>query len=208
MNGSVRDGASCLPMAAVILAAGAATRMGRLKQLLSYDGRTFVQHAIRVALAVQFDPVIVVVGAEAASVRASIASQRITVVENTQWRDGMGSSIAVGIEQLQREQTDVAAVAILLADQPLVEAGHLNRMRTEFHRGNASIVAAEYDGTVGVPAIFRRSLFDALRHLPPAAGARRLFSEPGLKMQPFPLPEAAFDIDTPDDLAALQARGS
>ena len=193
-------------MAAIILAAGAATRMGSLKQLLSYDGRTFVQHAIGIALDVKFHPVIVVVGAEAEAVRASIASQRVSIVENPHWQEGMGSSIAAGIEQLQREQTDVAAVAILLADQPLIQASHLDRMRTEFHQSGASIVVAEYNGTVGVPAIFRRSLFDALLHLPPAAGARRLFSDPELKVQKLALPQAAFDIDTPEDLAALQAR--
>ena len=193
-------------MAAVILAAGAATRMGSLKQLLSYDGQTFVHRAINTALQAKFDPVIVVVGAQAASVQASIASQRVSIVQNSHWQEGMGSSITAGIEQLQREQTDVAAVAILLADQPLIETAHLERMRTEFHQSGASIVVAQYNGTLGVPAIFRRSLFDALLHLPPAAGARRLFSDPDLKVQSFPLPQAAIDIDTPEDLSALQAR--
>ena len=193
-------------MAAIILAAGAATRMGSLKQLLSFDGQTFIHHAISVALEADFSPVIVVVGAEAASVQAAVASQRVSIVQNTHWREGMGSSIAAGIRHLQQEQTDVAAVAILLADQPLINAVHLDRMRNEFHQSGAAIVAAEYSETLGVPAIFQRGLWDALAHLPADSGARRLFSEPGVKIHPFPLPQAATDIDTPEDLAALQSR--
>lgn len=195
-------------MAAIILAAGAATRMGKLKQLLPYAGRTLLQHAIATALEATFAPVIVVVGAEASSVQASVASQRVSIVQNTHWQEGMGSSIAAGIRQLQLEQTDVAAVAILLADQPLVNVGHLERMRTEFHQTGAAIVAAEYSGTLGVPAIFQRSLLGLLATLPPDAGARRLFSQPHLRVQSFPLPEASVDIDTPDDFAALGARSA
>lgn len=193
-------------MAAIILAAGAATRMGSLKQLLAYQGRTFVQRAVSLAIEARFHPVILVVGAEASSVQAAVASQRVLIVQNTHWEEGMGSSVAAGVRQLQQEQTDVAAVAILLADQPLIEAGHLDRMRTEFHQSGAAIVAAEYSNTLGVPALFQRALFDALAHLPPAAGARRLFADPTLKVHRFPLPEASMDIDTPEDLLALEAR--
>ncbi len=193
-------------MAAIILAAGAATRMGRLKQLLSFDGQTFINRAISTARQANFSPVIVVVGAEAESVQAAVASQRVSIVQNTHWREGMGSSISAGIRHLQQEQTDAAAVAILLADQPLINAEHLDRMRTEFHRSGAAIVAAQYSSTLGVPAIFQRGLWGTLATLPPDSGARRLFADPSLKIQAFPLPQAATDIDTPEDLAALQSR--
>src|SRR4051794_17797705 len=121
--------AACLPVAAVVLAAGAATRMGTLKQLLPYRGRTLIQHAIDQALQAQFDPVVVVVGAESAAVRSVLASQKTAIVENPYWQRGMGSSISAGIQWLLNERAESAAVAILLGDQPLVTASHLKEMR-------------------------------------------------------------------------------
>jgi molybdenum cofactor cytidylyltransferase len=193
----------CLPVAAVVLAAGAATRMGKLKQLLPYRGRTFVQHAIAQALEAKFDPVIVVVGAEAEAVRAAIAKERVHVVHNEYWRSGMGSSLSAGVKRLQQEGFESAAVAVTLADQPLVTVDHLRAMRRQVHLSGAAIIAAQYNDTLGVPAIFARKMFGTLLNLPPEAGARHLLRQPGLSVKAFPLPEAAIDIDTPDDLEAL-----
>ena len=192
----------------MVLAAGAATRMGRLKQLLPYREQTFVQHAITQVLAARFDPVIVVVGAEAEAVRAAIAKERIHVVYNEYWRSGMGSSISAGVKRIQQEGFESAAVAITLADQPLVTAEHLREMRRQVHLSGASVIAAQYNGTLGVPAIFARKMFGTLLNLPPEVGARQLLRQPGFPVKAFPLPEAATDIDTPDDLQALLSGGA
>jgi molybdenum cofactor cytidylyltransferase len=175
--------------------------MGRLKQLLPYRGKTLVEHAVEQALAAGFDPVIVVVGAEAESVRAALSAQPVLVVENSTWHLGMGSSIAAGVGALRDTQT----VAILLADQPLVESRHLREMQALLNVIDAPAVAAQYKGTLGVPALFKRELFEALRSLDPAAGARGLLRA---RATPFPLAEAAMDIDTPEDLAAISAAAS
>ncbi|MDQ2712917.1 MAG: NTP transferase domain-containing protein, partial [Acidobacteriota bacterium] len=58
---------ACLPVAAIVLAAGSGSRMGQLKQLLSFDGKTLVENAVNVALDAGFDPIIVVVGAQSGS---------------------------------------------------------------------------------------------------------------------------------------------
>ena len=187
-----------MPGVGIILAAGAATRMGRWKQLLPYRGKTLVEHAVEQALAAKFDPVIVVVGAEAASVCAALSAQPVRLVENPRWHLGMGSSIAAGVEVL----LDVPSVAILLADQPFVEARHLREMQTLLDANTAPAVAAQYNGTLGVPALFKRELFGALQSLDPATGARALLRKHAV---PFLLPEAAIDIDTPEDFALLAA---
>lgn len=177
--------------------------MGKLKQLLPYRNRTFVQHAIAQALEAQFDPIIVVVGAEADAVQAAIAKEPIHVIYNEYWQLGMGSSLSAGMKRVQREAFESAAVAITLADQPLVTAEHLRAMRRQVHLSGAAVIAAQYNDTLGVPAIFARKMFGVLLHLPPEAGARHLLRQPGISVQPFPLPEAAMDIDTPDDLKAF-----
>jgi molybdenum cofactor cytidylyltransferase len=138
-----------MPAAAVILAAGAATRMGQLKQLLPYRGKTLVEHAVEQALAAGFDPVVVVVGAEADLVRVAVSERPVTVVENSFWHLGMGSSIAAGVGVLAEAQS----LAIMLADQPLVEARHMREMQALLDRSTAPAVAAQYNGTLGVPAL-------------------------------------------------------
>src|SRR5690348_4671614 len=180
----------------MVLAAGAATRMGRLKQLLPYRGSTLVEHAAEQALAAGCNPVVVVVGAEAESVRAALAGRPVRVVENSAWHLGMGSSIQAGMEVL----LDAEAVCILLADQPFVEARHLREMQTLLEGSAALAVAAEYNGTLGVPAFFKRELFRELQSLEPTTGARALLRRYAMA---FPLPEAAVDIDTPEDFARL-----
>ncbi len=196
-------GSGCLPVAAIILAAGTAKRMGQLKQLLPYKGRALVNHAIQQALEAGFNPVIVVVGAEADTVRKTIASQPIEIVQNDQWPSGMGSSIVAGVRRLQEMGADSAAVAMLVADQPLVTSGHLAAMRRLLHTGGSPIVAAQYNGIAGVPALFKRELFGALASLAPRTGARELLRNSGVEMTEFALPEAAIDLDTPQDFEAL-----
>lgn len=190
-------------IAAVILAAGAGTRMGRIKQLLPYRDGTLLQHAIKQAAGAGFSPLLVVVGAEADAVSRSIAELPVEIVVNECWQNGMGSSIAAGVRRLQDSELDPDAIAVLLSDQPLVEAKHLTAMRHLLDQTNLQIVAAEYNGMAGVPALFRRELFSFLTSLPGEAGARHLLRSSGLKIATFPLPEAAADIDTAAEFAAL-----
>jgi molybdenum cofactor cytidylyltransferase len=191
-------------VAAVVLAAGAATRMGRLKQLLPYRGRTLVEHTVAQAKAAQFSPIIVVIGAEAQAVAASLAHADVTIVENPQWSTGMGSSIVAGISHLQTLPVEPEAAAMLLADQPRIGARHLQEMLRVFSGSNGLILAARYNGALGVPALFRYSMFPKLRSLDPAAGARAILRDPQASVTAFDLPEAAIDIDTPAEFAALE----
>lgn len=193
-----------MKVAAIVLAAGAATRMGTLKQLLRYGGRTLLEHSIEQAIAAGFTPIIVVTGAEGLHVRIAIAGQPVEGFHNTEWQSGMGSSIASGVRRLLEMDMDSDAAAILLSDQPLVTADHLRKMSKSF-QADTAVVAAHYNGTLGVPAVFKRELFPALVALPPEAGARHLLRKPGINVVPFPLPEAAVDIDTPEDFAALSS---
>jgi molybdenum cofactor cytidylyltransferase len=159
--------------------------MGRLKQLLPYRGRTLLQHAIEQARHAGFTPIIVVVGACADLVTAPLAHEPVEIARNDAWQLGMGSSIAAGIRQLIARNPSALpdAAAILLADQPLV--------------------TSQYSGSLGVPALFKRCLFPLLEALPPASGARHLLRQPSAPLRAYPLPEAAQDIDTPQDFSSL-----
>jgi len=184
-------------LGAVILAAGAATRMGCIKQLLVFRGRTLVEGAILQAQEAGFAPVVVVLGARADEVRLAVARTTAEWVVNQNWTSGMGSSIKAGIEKIP---ADVDGVAVLLADQPFVTAEHLQAMVRVFR---SPILAARYAGTLGVPALFGRAVFARLRALPDEAGARALLRGSVVEVAPFDLPEAATDIDTPGEFAAI-----
>jgi molybdenum cofactor cytidylyltransferase len=189
---------------AIVLAAGAARRMGQLKQLLPFSGTTLLGHAIQQARQAAFERVVVVLGAEAGRVSEAIRPSSVETVTNESWQDGMGSSIAAGLAYLEATGDRLPAVAILLADQPFVRSEHLLALRELLDNTGLSVAAAEYSGKLGVPALFRRDKFSLLSGLPPDAGARHLLRHPDLPIARYPLEEAAVDIDTPADLAALQ----
>lgn len=190
---------------ALILAAGQASRMGSLKQLLPFREGTLLSNTVRQAQNAGFDRIVVVVGAEAARVAESIAREPVEVIENPDWELGMGSSIRTGVKRIRQWRPLPDVIAILLADQPLIESRHLLAMRELQTQSKASIVAAQYGGGYGVPALFASDLFAKLESLPSDAGARTLLRAGEFPVIGYPLPEAATDIDTHDDFAALKA---
>lgn len=202
-------------LGAVVLAAGGSTRLGSPKQLVVHEGRALVARAVDAAREAGANPVVVVLGAESDSVNAIIPDQGVVRVVNPRWADGVGTSLREGVRAIIEHAPAVCGVLIVLADQPLVDGASLGRLITAWRAANAvgsgseaqvAIAAAAYADTVGVPAIFGRAHFDALGALPPAAGAAVLLRAAGARVVRVTMPEAAMDVDTPDDLARL--RGS
>lgn len=177
--------------------------MGSIKQLLPCGSETMLSRAISQAGKANFNPIAVVLGAHFEEIAPHVDRARADIVLNPNWEAGMGSSIRAGMAYLQESGHNPDSVAILLSDQPHVTAYHFLAMRRLFQDTQAAIVAARYDGRLGVPALFRRDMFPMLASIAPAFGARQLLRNSGIEVEPFPLPEAAIDIDTPGDLGAL-----
>ena len=191
-------------VAAVVLAAGGSSRLGRPKQLVLHEGAPLVVRAARAALATGAEPVVVVLGAHAEAVRTALSAIPITSVVNRQWYQGIGTSVVTGVEAITSRAAAVAAILVMLADQPLVDEAALGRLIDAWAgSGPHSIAAAAYAYTIGVPAVFGRVHFDELSSLPPAAGAARLLRAPNARVRRVTMPEAAWDIDTPHDLERL-----
>lgn len=187
----------------IILAAGAATRMGRPKQLLSYQGRSLILHAVEVALASLCQPIIVVLGAYVEQIKPELMPKAVQVVENSQWQEGMSSSIRAGISMLLKTNSKLDAVIISLADQPLVSPQIFNQLIQSYQETQKVIIASKYNETTGVPALFSKTLFPELMQLEGDKGAKALiqkYIDTGLILL---IPEAAIDIDTPDDYKQL-----
>ena len=192
---------------AVILAAGASTRLGQPKQLALFHGKTLLAHAIEAALGASCSKVVVVLGAGAERIRPEIESSSVQIVLNPDWEQGMGGSIRTGISALQ-EDAEVEAAALLLCDQPLVTTATIVSLLKIRAATSHAIIASEYDGVPGPPCIFARALFPELLTLTGAEGARRIIQRQernGAVYRKY-FPEGATDIDTLDDLKRLQER--
>ncbi|MDB6068378.1 MAG: 4-diphosphocytidyl-2C-methyl-D-erythritol synthase [Pedosphaera sp.] len=192
----------------MILAAGGSTRLGRPKQLLPFRGRSLLRHAAETALESVCRPVVVVLGAKAERLEAELNGLAVKVVNNPEWVSGMGSSIWAGLEAMGLAgdgEVDTNGVVIMLCDQPLISARRLDELVAAQSVCAKGIVAAEYGGTTGVPALFSRKYNGELAGLGAAEGAKRIILEHADDVERVYCPEGAIDIDTEADYERLQA---
>lgn len=188
----------------MILAAGASTRMGTPKQLLAYRGCTLIRYMAEVAIASVCQPIAIVLGANAERIKPEISQLPIQIGENQEWAEGMSASIRVGLEALLAMNPNLDAVAIALCDQPFVSPQTLNQLVEAYHLTGKPIIASEYAGTLGVPALFNRTLFSELMALKSTEGAKKLINKHIHRVFSIPFLEGAIDIDTPKDYDQLQ----
>ncbi len=194
---------SNLKIGGILLAAGGSSRLGKPKQLTRFHGVTLLQNAAEMLAATVCRPIVAVLGAESEAAAAELTGIEINVSVNPDWQAGMSSSINCGLNCLLNAEPALDGVVIALCDQPLVTAEHIGRLVQDFALNRSPITAASYGETLGVPALFARSMFDELLQLVGDKGARRLIRDhPGL-VRSVPVDEAAFDIDTADDLRRL-----
>jgi xanthine/CO dehydrogenase XdhC/CoxF family maturation factor/CTP:molybdopterin cytidylyltransferase MocA len=193
-------------VAIIILAAGASTRMGRPKQLLTYGGRTFLRNAAEMAVASGCRPIIAVLGAYEDQLQREIGGLPVQSVVNERWAEGLGSSIRVGVEALEHGDREGAAeaVVLMLCDQPFVTDVVINNLVTAYRSSGKGIIASEYGGTMGVPALFGREYFAKLAALGGAAGAQQIIAAHASDIVRVPFPNGTTDIDTPEDYLGLQ----
>lgn len=190
----------------IVLAAGASTRLGQPKQLLRYRGRTLIRRTVEAGLASKCDPVVVVLGANAEAIAAEIAEMPIRVAKNSDWSLGMGQSLRVALEELERSAPEgLDAVVVCVCDQPLLTAAVIDSLVDKFREAGTPIVASRYADAAGVPALFSRACFDDLRNLAPAEGARVLLRSRRDDVATIDFPGGELDIDTAGDVDRLNA---
>jgi molybdenum cofactor cytidylyltransferase len=190
-----------LRFGAVILAAGASTRMGTPKQLLELEAKPLVVRAVEAALASPAWPVVVVLGAHEEQIRPALARLPVLIAENAAWSEGMASSIRTGVMTLGQFSRAIDAVVIALCDQPAFSAAVIAQLVAAQRTTGRSIVAAHYHGRNGAPALFMREHFPALTALTGEEGARALLNGDPSQIATVDLPALALDFDTPGDFA-------
>ena len=190
---------------AVILAAGASTRMGSPKQLLAVDGRPLLLRTIDAALASSAWPVVVVLGAHAEKIRPLLARLPVIIAEAPDWSEGMAASLRTGVTTLRQFSRALDGALVALCDQPAFSAAVIAQLVAAQRTTDRSIIAAHYSGRNGAPALFLRQHFETLVHLTGEAGARELLNGDPARVASIDLPALAHDLDTPGDVAAFRA---
>jgi molybdenum cofactor cytidylyltransferase len=161
-------------IAAVVLAAGASTRMGTAKQLLQIDGRPLVQHVLDNVQRSGVGEIILVLGHSAAAIQRELKLEGAKVVLNENFLQGMGTSLKSG---LARVDSQVQAALIILADQPFVRPETLDQLIAAHERTRAQIVIPTYRGFRGNPVLLDRSVFPEVMGLSGDIGCRAIFGE-------------------------------
>ena len=191
---------------AIVLAAGKSSRMGRTKALLPVDhsGETFLNHIIRVLRDGGVHAIVVVIGGDAAAVRASVPRDdaSLAVVENPHFEDGQLSSLHVGLAAVEQRYDEIEAAMVTLVDLPLISASTVRTVLDTFRaHPQAPLVRPRRAGRHGHPVIFNRSIFGELRRADPTKGAKPVVHAHSAEEVNVDVDDAgAFaDIDTPED---------
>jgi molybdenum cofactor cytidylyltransferase len=187
----------------IILAAGESSRMGIPKQLLQYSGRSLLQHSIDTATASGAQPIIVVLGSKADIIKKEIGINKIHLIVNAEWPEGMASSIRCGIKTLLELNPSTKGLIMLLCDQPHVTPDLLTDLMMTYEETGKMIVASYYRDTFGPPVFFHRTMLPDLLLLHGDVGAKGLISQHVSEMGFISFPEGSIDIDTKLDYQNL-----
>lgn len=187
----------------LILAAGDSSRLGQPKQLVQLGGRPALHRTVSNAVAVTGQAVTVVIGAHAQTLTHLLKRSSASWVLNRAWEEGLASSIRSGIAALPM---GCEATLILLGDQVAVTVDDLKRLVSAWNGEPGAIAAAQYDQQVGVPAIFPAFCFSELAALRGDQGAKAVLNRYRDRVVRVAMPNAAIDLDTPEDLERLIQR--
>ena len=188
----------------IVLAAGASSRLGRPKQLLLHKGKTLLQHTLETALAANAGHVVVVLGASAEKFQNETLDKNVQIIYNTEWKEGMASSIRVGVKALTEFNAAVEGIILMVCDQPFVTPSLLNELIAAYKKTAKPVVACSYEATFGPPVFFHHSLFAELLRLRGDIGARGVVKQHADTLELIPFPEGSFDVDTEEDYAQIK----
>jgi molybdenum cofactor cytidylyltransferase len=189
--------------AALILAGGAGRRFGRVKLMADLGGTPVIRRVAERVLAAGFVEVIVVTGAEGASLRPALEGLDCRFVEAPDWAEGMAASLRRGIAALA---PGAEGVCIFLGDMPLVPAWLCPDLTAAAEQAGYA-ARPRFEGKPGHPVAFTRAAFADLLALEGDQGATALLKARPERVAYLDTADKGvlLDIDTPEDLAAVLA---
>lgn len=183
----------------IILAAGSSSRMGRSKQLLLIDNTPLLTRTVNIALQLHPSHTVVVLGANEKEHAAILKETRVQAVVNSEWKNGMGSSLKTGLRHLLSISPALDAAIVLVCDQPAVTAVYLSEIVQHYKANQKTIVASFYSDAPGVPALFDKTIFSELLHMDDLHGAKKIIQKHIALTELIPFSGGSIDLDTPED---------
>lgn len=192
-------------ISAIILAAGEAKRMGKLKQLLPLGQSTILEKTIENVASSRVDETIVVLGYQAEKIISRINSAPVKIIVNPLYQDGMSTSIIAGLMAIE---TEADAVMLVLADQPFIDSQIINHMLDEYKSHNKGIVIPVHRGKRGHPVIISLRYKSELLNLKGDIGAREVIPRHSDDVHEVKVgsPRITLDIDTEENYKSLQPK--
>jgi molybdenum cofactor cytidylyltransferase len=188
-------------VAAIVLAAGCSSRMGEQHKVLApVGGVPMIRRVVDAVLKSEIFSLTVVTGAGAEAVATELQDCNVSFVENSDYREGIASSLKRGLSSLPN---DLDGVMILLADMPFITAAHINELLAEFNPATErDIVAPMRGGRLGNPVIWSARYREAMMKLTGDRGARPLLDEFAANVWEVPMGDDAIfmDVDTSEEL--------
>jgi len=183
-------------LGAILLAAGGSSRLGRPKQLEMIEGQALVVRQAKLLLQLQPACLVVVTGAVEREVRQALDGLPLQFVHNENWAQGMGRSIARGIEAMPER---ARGALLLLCDHWRIDRADLERLVAAWRHAPQKAIVSAWDDGKGPPVIFPRALFQRLTRLQGDRGARQVLKHYAGGTEHVPVANAAFDLDEPGD---------
>lgn len=183
---------------AIILAAGASTRMNRQKLLLPFNGKTIIETVVENVIQSVNSNVIVVLGSHREQIREQIASYPVQFCVNENYMDGMLSSVICGFRALPEESK---AALIFLGDQPQIPSSATDLVIKAWIQSKKGIIMPMFNGRRGHPALIETRYKTEIESLDPEKGLRALaekFKDDLYEVE-CNIPEILRDIDTPEE---------
>ena len=188
----------------VILAAGNSSRMGTSKALLPWIKSTLIKELVDKYL--QLNQEVIVVSGSNHKALLNLQLKTSHIVENTNYEQGMGKSIAVGVNYVQSYFPKAKGIFILTVDQPFISLSHLQNMLAVF-KSNTIVVSSSEQGYRGIPSLFSATYFKELVALEDDRGAKPVCFKHKTRLQIVQTAhEDLDDMDTPEMYQKLKER--
>ena len=194
-------------VAAVILAAGKSSRMGKTKQVLRLGDKTVLGQTIAMVQHSAAWEIVLVLGACAVEIIPQLAGfEGLKVIVNRSYDEGMASSLRAGLSALHPKSD---AALIVLGDQPFIRSETLDRLAGAHRHVTGSMLTPTYKGTRGNPVLLDRSIFPEVMALEGDVGCRALFRDHPDDIEKVEVedPGILLDINNPDDYEQVRTLG-
>lgn len=191
-------------IAAIIIAAGESRRFkGVIKQLIPWKKKPLILNVIQLAMENELTPINVILGANYEKIIPVIDKLPIIIIQNSDWKEGKGTSISLGIRSLPKK---ARAAMIFVVDQPFLSTELIQTIKNSFNNDDAVDIIAPYVGEIQAnPVLFKESTFSKLRELKNEKGGKDIFARFHVRRMQWADKKILKDIDTIEDYSVLSS---